>query len=234
MSNIAFTLVHNDMVILEFWAKYYSRYFDELLVFLSGTKDMYKEKLEEMGVKYNLKTERIESADPSPQESVALVRQKQKELLKKYKWVLWCDPDEIITTDPNRYKDLKDFMEKFKGKWTWCIGYEILKEEDESWLDYSKPILRQRRSWLKDDIMNKVPLSRVPLSWGDGFHFIDETKSIYRPGMKNKGLYLLHFKHADYNAPNRDYVAGLRPMFAHVLENLQWREPIPEELRDLL
>lgn len=234
MKNIAFTWVFNDMVALDLWARYYSRYFDELLVLCCATKPEYDEKLKEMGEKYNLRAERLEAEEFNSPMANRIIMGKQQELLKDHKWVLYCNCDEIITTRPDRYKDLKDFMGRYKGKWLWCICYEILQEEGEPWLDYSKPILRQRKSWLKNPSLNKVLLSRVPLSWNDGQHQIEETKAMVPSLMKNRGLYLLHLKHADYNAPNRDYVADLRPKFTYVLENFEHRGTIPEELRDVV
>jgi len=234
VSSVAFTTVYNDMVILEFWCKYYSRYFDELVVLCYGTKEIYNDKLAEFGEKYRLRTVRFEVIEQEPIVATRTIREKQCELLENHEWVLRADCDEIVATRPDKYKDLKDFMEKCKKDWVWSVAYEILQEDDEPWLDYSKPILRQRRSWLKNPAMNKVLISRVPLSWNDGQHQIEETKNIPITTMKNYGLYLLHFKHADYGAPNRDLVPNLRPKFVYVEENWEHRGPIPEELRDLL
>lgn len=234
MWTIAFTWVYNDMIALELWAKYYSRYFDELLVLCCGTKPKYGEKLKELEEKYHLKSEKLEANEYDPGDANRLICKKQQGLLKDHQWVLYSNCDEIVTTRPDKYEDLRDFMIRSKKKWEWCIGYEILKEEDESWLDYTKPILRQRRSWLKNPAMNKVLLSRVPLSWNAGQHQIEETKTKPPIKMRNYGLYLLHLKHTDYNAPNRDYVPSQRPMFAYVIENWKWKGPIPEELKDVI
>jgi hypothetical protein len=222
------------MVALEIWCRYYSRYFEDLFVLCCGTKPEYDSKLDEFKEKYNLTSEKLEGDDYAPGDAKVIICGKQQEFLKDHKWTLFSNCDELVATDPTKYKDLKDFMERTTSNWQWCIGYEVLKEDDEDWLDYSQPILKQRRSWLKNPSMNKVLIGRVPLLWNDGQHQIPETTGKNTLIMKNRGLYLIHLKHADFNAPGRDYVQSMRPMFAYVLENFKWKEPIPEFIRELI
>jgi hypothetical protein len=237
MNNIAFTWVWNDMVILELWCKYYSKYFEELLVLLCNTKPEYNDTLVEFKKKYNLSTERIQETEEVPDQydrAREIVSAKQQELLKDHKWVLYSNCDEIVTTDPDKYKDLKDFMKRTRNNWEWCLGYEILQEPDEPHIDFSKPILRQRTSWLKNPAMNKVLLAKVPLSWNEGCHQIEETKGLPVQTMKNKGLIMLHLKHMDFDAPRRDWVTTVRPRFGFVMETFASRVPIPENLKDVI
>lgn len=237
MKNIAFTWVWNDMVILELWCKYYSRYFEELLVLCCGTKPEYDAKLAEFKEKYNLTAEKLEGSAEANSEVAKcreIVMGKQQELLKDHKWVLFSNCDEIITTNPAKYKDLNDFMKRTRNNWEWCIGYEILQEPGEPHIDFTKPVLRQRTSWLKNPAMNKVILSKIPLSWNDGFHQIEETKGIDPLKMKDRGLWLLHLKHIDFDAEGRDWNTSIRPRFGYVMETFASRVPIPEELKDVI
>ena len=102
MPNAAFTLVQNDMVILKLWCSYYSKYFEKLYVIGNDTKDGYGD-LKGLKQEFNINYERIPFAGNSD-ETLSIVKNKQKELLKEYEWVLYSDCDEFIVADPKLIK----------------------------------------------------------------------------------------------------------------------------------
>ena len=132
---------------------------------------------------------------------LSFMSEKQVELLKDYDWVLHTDLDEFIIADPLKYEDLKDFMSKTQSKQTFCEGYEIFKRIGQPPLDYSKPILEQRKYWWRDKSgsYNKPLLSRIPTRWVHGFHYIDVMSSDEVKAIKNTGLYLVHLKHVEHD-----------------------------------
>jgi hypothetical protein len=76
---------------------------------------------------------------------------------------LASDVDEIITVDPkSRYKDLRDYYEKFIGNVVATQGYHIVSDpENDPPIDISRPILEQRNKMVYDDFLHKPLLSRV-------------------------------------------------------------------------
>lgn len=232
--NIAFTWVWNDMVALELWCKYYSRYFEELLVLCCGTDPKYNEDLDWFKLKYNLTAERLEKNEYDVPNSLWIIRAKQEELLKTHTWTLFSNCDEIVCTDPAFYKDLKEFMEKCPDAWVWCLGWEILQEPEEPHLDMDQPILKQRTSWLQNPYNNKVLLSRIPLSWNEGLQQITETLTTDILTMPNRGLLLLHLKHADFDAPGRDLIPNRRPRYGYVMEKFGSRVKMPDWVKEVI
>src|SRR3990167_1198053 len=202
MPNAAFTLVQNDMVILKLWCSYYSKYFEKLYVIGNDTKDGYGD-LKGLKQEFNINYERIPFAGNSD-ETLSIVKNKQKELLKEYEWVLYSDCDEFIVADPKLYKDLKVFMSAYPNDKVYCEGYNILQMDDENKIDYTKPYLMQRTYWAKDIDYNKPLLSKVPLNWAPGCHREMEIPDTDGKKMTKTGLYLLHLKYADLSAEDRD------------------------------
>lgn len=235
MRTIAFTFIQNDMVILDLWVRYYSQYFDDLLVFCSATKPKYDQTLEEMNEKYGLQRVNLPADEYDATTANLLIKEKQKELLKDYTWVLYCNVDEYLVTDPDKYRDLKELMSKTRKRWVNCVGYEVLQEADEPVLDYSKPILRQRKSWLKNYQMNKVILSKIELDWEEGQHYVRGLHNGFESEcLQDVGLLLVHLRHADLNATGRDFGPMKHGPYGFVKERFGSRIDIPERFKDLL
>lgn len=211
MPNAAFTMVQNDMVILDLWTSYYSKYFDTLLVLGNGTKEEYGEHMDFLKTKYGIIYERLpamwgESDFLGNSElTIIKIKEKQKELLETHEWVLYSDCDEYVVADPKKYKDLKDFMQKYNGDKVYCEGMDVYQEEGQGAIDYSKPYLAQRGWWYKNRDYNKPLLAKVPLNWAPGCHSEEggpagnESRAI-----ANTGLFLLHLKYSDLSPVNAD------------------------------
>lgn len=226
MKAAAFTLVQNDMIILELWCKYYSKNFEYLYAHCFNTKKEYIPKLEEFRNKYHLDYYIHPGEQDSPPACNEIVKIKQQELLKKYDWVIYTNCDEFVVPSFTVDSTLTDFMNRCKKDWAWCIGYDVI-QIDEPVLDYSKPILDQRKYWIKNPNINKVLLSKKPLNWGDGQHQTDETHGLTPEDMGNMGLYLIHLKHADLNNTVRDLGPAMTGVWPCVVERMDTKEEIP-------
>jgi len=111
---------------------------------------------------------------------------------------MYCDMDEIIIPEPNLYTDLTDFMKRCRQQQTICEGYEIIKDgESEETINFTKPILNQRRLMCRDrsGSYNKPALSRIATDWAEGFHFIKGWEGDDVRKIANTGLYMFHVKH---------------------------------------
>lgn len=206
MSSVAFTRFFNNENLLRNWLKYYSRYFDKLIVLgceLSDPTryilpdhsrpayDNISELLKEYSVEYTDTNHPIYST-----QMYQTIFDKQKELFNDFEWVFYSDMDEIVVADPDKFKDLNDFMDKCLVEQTFCEGYNVFRHPNEEVMDWSKPILEQRGHWGKhhNGSYNKPCLSKIPTEWVEGFHYVkwmypDDVKSI-----ENTGLYLFHLK----------------------------------------
>ena len=230
--NAAFTVVNNDMVILELWLSYYSRYFDHLYVLGNGTDDSYGE-LKPLKEKYDFEFERVQFIDSLDQLLIRL-SEKQVELLNIYKWVLYGNCDEFYITDGIKYKDLKDMMDRTWKKQIGSEGYEVIQVDGEGPLDYTKPIFEQRKYWFKNTTMNKISISRVPLDWVLGHHKLSTMTDDESRDIKDTGLYLVHLKHADMSA-QRHFGPYLREFEMNLVNvGMENKELIPAEIRGML
>lgn len=221
MRTVAFTRVRDDEQKLETWLSYYSRYFDDLHVMGCNIKPGI---IEEMSKKYNFGSTLTEVQLHSVA-SLEVMSNKQIELLKDHEWVFYSDMDEIVMADPEKYRDLRDFMNISQEKQTYCEGYWLYKAAGEKDMDWTKPILTQRHSWWKDSSgsYNKPLLSRVESKWVHGFHYLREDPEHDPKTIADTGLYLLHLKQVnEYNDDN------------HWQDTGGLKTPIPEKFRGIV
>lgn len=207
MKTVAFTLWQNDWTLLRLWFNYYHKQFDDIFVICHATNKKYFSRLDQVKQRYNFDYSYTSEEITDPQRAVETFREKQKNLLTKYDWVLFSNCDEFIIPDPKLAKDLKQLMKKTKKDWIACTAYDVVQVEGETSIDYSKPFLKQRKYWARNKNYNKILLSRVPLKWDQGMHRIEEVSAVESKKIDNTSLYLIHTKHADwamYGDPERD------------------------------
>ncbi len=227
MRRAAMVRIHKSEVLLALWLSYYSRYFEDIHVFAGSYEGSSSGTFEDLHKEYNFNLIKMDDVFYSEAMHHAVFA-KQKELLVDHEWVLYADADEFVIADPEKYDGLRHFMDVCKLDQTYCEGFEVFQSEGEYPLDYSKPILQQRKFWCKDGTKSysKPLLSRVPTDWDLGFHYIKgEQQNI--ENIKDTGLFLLHMKHADtsraFDFPNN--VTG-----THFLEKTVVL-PIPDKMR---
>lgn len=191
----AFTRVLDDKEKLELWLSYYSKYFEDLYVIGYGTIGNFAE----LNNKYpftftQMARDSTATGGMHSYNSLYTMKSKQRELLKNHEWVLYSDCDEFILVDYTQYKDLKDFMMRSREQQTFCEGYEIYQTDDEAGIDYTKPILVQRKYWWRDanGSYNKPLLSRIESDWTFGFHKLAHMTDEEVISIEKTGLYLIH------------------------------------------
>lgn len=201
------TLSHNEAVFLPIWMKYYSTLFEgeDIYVLDHDSTDGSVERLKE---KY--KFNHIKVSDPTYQNNTFMTgayKKYQKKLFKKYELVLCSDTDELVITDPLKYLDLKDYIEKFTLPFVACESRSLIQSPDEYAIDLSKPLLKQRSVWFEELHYNKVLLSRVPLDWVHGMHYLNAIKGIPEEKQPeypiDEALILLHLHRFDYGICER-------------------------------
>lgn len=202
-----FTSVKKDKY-FPVWIKYYSQFFRHIFV-IDNEPDIEDPFIKEASEKYQFT---VIKDYPNPEYDLqkwnSVIRDTQRALLEKYKWVLYTDADEIVVPDPEKYKDLGEYINKCNKDFVFCSGYNVLqmynepestdKELNEPPLDLSLPILKQRKFWWYEYGYNKPLLSRVPLNWKHGMHSIEEVEDKDLPILNDPDLILFHLKQADW------------------------------------
>lgn len=229
MQRAAITRIYESRELLELWLSYYSRYFNSLYVIVCQAKD--KDRFRDLQDKYGF-NEIHHHNDIYSEGAHGQVFDLQKDLLSVNEWVIYSDVDEYVFTD--KYEDLTEFMDKCKEEQTFCVGYEVVKANDEYPIDYTKPYLMQRKYWVKDATASyhKPLLSRIPTNWDFGFHHIRGWSKEQIEQAPDSGLKLLHLKHAD---PEGIYDSKPHETGTHqtLSAEVDGAELIPENIRGL-
>jgi hypothetical protein len=221
------TFVYNESVNLPIWTRYYSANFgaENLFVVDRGSDDGSTKNLGAVNVIP------IPRGEFDEHQKTGLINSLCKALLFVYDTVIYNDCDELVVPDLSMYANLQDYMERREFEYVSCIGLNvlhILSREDP--LDLSKPILPQRKYARFGSNQCKSSVTRVPLTWGPGFHSCDRAPNF------DPNLFLFHNKAMDYNIAmqrqkvNRDSVFSQRTsqqgMGAH------WRYDIERFVRE--
>ena len=235
-NSIVFTIVQNDMVALDLWLSYYRKYFDDILVMCRSTKPEYRLTLNTLKMKYGCEFEEGKEL-LDPERTLQEIKDKQLIFSQDHDWMLFANVDEFLIADPDKFKDLKDLMKRTKKDWIPSEAFDVLQLKSEPRLDYSSPILNQRKYWIKNESYNKVILSKVPLNWNNGLHQIKEVDAETSKGYKNTGLYLVHLKYADItHDENRDLgpVKSSVNNFGLIDEDTLKKQLIPNKIKKFL
>lgn len=195
--NAAFTMVKNEKWFLPLWLNYYSKFIDEhnLYILNHASTDSSIEVCKKQFPKVNFIDIEYEPFDDIFK--LTEVKKFQKLLFNDYDVVLYSDPDEFIVpfNHFNLTKYLNDFYESENGAIK-CDGWELihLPERNESEIDLTKSILKQRKYWFHSEKWySKVLISKIPLDWSPGLH-ITNTKHYH-----DKDLKMIHLHRLDYN-----------------------------------
>lgn len=165
---VAFTIVHNEAVMLPLWLDYYGRYFDadDLYVLDHDSTDGSTAGL--AGRCNVVPVHREAAFDHHWLKST--VEQFQAFLLRSYDAALFAEVDEIVLADPRRYAGLDHYIAEMTRSAARCSGFNVVHQPDELPLRFDAPLLAQRRYWHGSLEYSKRLLSRIPLRWSEGFH----------------------------------------------------------------
>lgn len=189
-----FVLTHNEKVFLPIWLKYYSRYFDkkDIYVIDHDSNDSSVDVIKKYGVNHH-----IEHNDTFSDNDflTGTIKKWQKKLLSDYEYVLYADADELVIPDPEKYRDIADYIDRTTLPYMACRSRSICQHPDEPDIDLTKPLLEQRKYWFEEELWNKVLLSNQPLDWKKGLHFLNDWSKL----VLDEDLYLVHLHRLDYN-----------------------------------
>jgi len=172
------TICRNEGGYLPIWLKYYRQFFsdDDIYILDNDSND---------GSTSNLpvNVRRVHSKEYFDHHwLVEIVRNQTQFLLDRgYKYVLFCEIDEIVMPDPLKYPlGLIDYIKKTKQFAVRVEAYDIRHNVTiEAKLDVSQSILQQRRFWMRHTHYDKPLLTSMALHWVPGFHSCSENVNKY-------------------------------------------------------
>jgi len=189
MPNAAVTFVYNESVNLPIWVKYYGENFgfENLFVIDRSSVDGSTEGLGAVNV---IKIPRPEFDEDS---KTNLMSSFQSGLTSCYDCVVTTDADEIIVPDPDKYKNLSEYISKLNDDYVNAIGVDVVHMlTEEAPLDLSRPILSQRRFGRFAAPECKQLISKIPTRWLPGLHSSNKAPKF------DPDLILFHLKLMDY------------------------------------
>jgi hypothetical protein len=191
----AFTIVHDEALMLPLWLRYYGRYFDpdDLYVLDHASTDGSTVDLHR-----NCRVVAVHhEASFDHQWLKSTVETFQEFLLGSYDTVLFAEVDELVVADPRKYSGLDSYVDLLPpSSAARCVGFDVVHQPEEAPLRFDAPVLAQRRYWKASLLYNKRLLSRIPLRWSDGFH--QEYRAPDDPA--DPDLLLVHLHRVDYDA----------------------------------
>lgn len=237
MKKALFTNVCSEPIFLPVWLSYYSKFFPGEDIYLI-TNNIVDDSIKKAKGKYGVIEVPRESLTvyseyqyknlQDPAVIVKLLESFLWELLDEYELVVTCDIDELIIPDTDKYKDFGDYLEKNTKDIDYCTGYEVMQDNSEADIDYTKPLLKQRKYWRRDDFYDKPYILKKKIQWVPGRHgLITDVRS-----PNNPELFLVHLHRFDYKA----YFS--RPSSNRTQQDFQYKKEewveIPERIRNVI
>jgi len=201
------TMFYNENVNLPIWTKYYGNDLgvENLFVIDHGSTSDFSDVLRGANVI------RLPRSPFDDHGRAIMLSHFQNGLLTVYDYVICTDTDELIIPDPEKYKNIPDYVSKKNPSYATAIGLNLIHLPNrEPAIDLKRPILEQRSSVRFVKPMCKTLLSRIPLKWHSGFHSSSE------PANYDKDLFLFHIKYMD---------AGTGVSRLALTRGLEWSNP---------
>jgi len=186
-----FTIVKNEAFFLPIWLKHYQKYFDNSDIYVLNHESTD-------GSITGLDVNVINVFNPVTFDHMWLlktVQDMQRDLLEKYECVLFAESDEIIySTDLSLSTYIDAFLKDTSCQYRRVTGYEVKHNVgSEPDLIGNTNILKDRNYWFRYTMYDKTLLSKVPLTWHVGFHYIHEPTPA-----PEESLFLMHLHRLDY------------------------------------
>ena len=183
----------------DLWLRYYKKFFKDIFVlrmFIDPDPCIEEAKLKHkfieildyksIGMNYERESEAMSEF--------------QNKLIKDYDCVVYAQGDEFLVANPDKYKNLGEFLDQNKNYKYHCSGWNVchLKEEEPP-LNLSKTILKQRKYWIYEFGYNKPAITRVPIRYHWGMHKLWDMGDGELHKYKDSDVRLVHLKQADYH-----------------------------------
>lgn len=221
--------------LLDKWLTYYSKTFDRKDIYLINVNGSVVDNC------FNNARNKFQFNEIIPYEILGsssgphFINRMLKQLLATYDVVALALCDEFLIPNSN-YKDLNEYIEHLERPYVYCIGRAIVHDfETELPLDWERPLLEQRRYWVKEMDSYKPSITKVPFEWIEGYHKIkgDEDRNLEKFALGD--LYFLHLRRIDYDhfkKVDRSF-SKEQPTEWFLHDRKEWEE-IPEQFKHII
>lgn len=140
-------------------------------------------------------------------------------MLASYDAVIRVDVDEFLVVDPREGKNLAEYIETMSTPYLAARGFDIIQMPDEAQLDDNAPypILAHRSCAYPNSALNKIAITKIPITWTPGFHWAN----VYP---KFGPIFMLHMKRVD--------IGWQLNWFSKMTENIKNNPKVNELFRD--
>lgn len=221
MKAAAVTYIFNEDINLAIWIDHYGREFgrENLFIIDSGSDQKPSVNLEGINV-INLPNISFDDANKSFALSAL-----QNTLTRYYDCTVISDCDEILVANPQKYTDLKDYIQNGLSDYATAIGLNIVHAIDrEPPMDYNQPILSQRHYAIFNSFETKTLISRLPLSWSPGLHYTKNPQKI------DPDLFNFHLKLFDYDTAMKRHTKNKSNIWQNTQEMIKSHHHTPLEV----
>ena len=163
---------YNDEIFLPIWLKYYSRWFNDSDIYVIDDHSSDGSITRALEVTaFNLWMAELTETftDHIKIEQIKLA---VRDLLESYACVIYCDPDELLIADPEKYPEgLGQYIAAFvhsEKQFIEATSRSVMHFAYEDAIDLERPILEQRDFWFKELYYDKPILTKLVLNWALG------------------------------------------------------------------
>lgn len=151
-----------------------------------------------------------------------LINRAIEKLIGKYDLIMCADMDEMLVPDPDKYRDLGDYLDRCKGDVIRCVGYNVIEMPGQDAIDLHKKITDQRTMWQRDLMYDKPVIMRKKIMYYPGQHFCNTSN------VQDKDLYMFHMRYADVESL---LMRRCNMRFDDLVKAQKAADPIPEKWR---
>lgn len=190
----AITMVRNDDDFLRKWIAYYGSQIGEenLYVYLDGLDQAIPDGCGKANI---IVKERVEgNVAHADRGRIDFISSRAEGLLERYDLVIGTDVDEFLAVDPAVSSSLAEYLSRLNvAPSVSGLGIDVGQHlPTEQAIDWSLPLLSQRRYGYLSSRYTKTSVISRPVAWGSGFHRVRHHN--FRI---DTNLFLFHFGSAD-------------------------------------
>ena len=167
MKKILVSFTHDKSTYHEVWNKYYSQFFDDIRIHNIGDR---------------LRADWGANA--------GIMNQLQPDLFKECDLLMYVDMDEIVIPDPRKYENLGTYISTVTEPVIRCKGFNVIQMPEDDQLDLSKPILKQRQFYSRDELYDKHVIMTEKQQFLNPHHIVNKIEP-------DKDLIMFHLRDAD-------------------------------------
>jgi len=233
MKKVAGLTITKDDPLLHKWLKYYSPFFDHIVVLDQG------ERLSAVLPCGTYGAERLAlPCDATGQSrwryNISQVNEFCHELLDEYDTVFFADADEYVFADPVIFNDLRDYIERLEKPFVYSQGYDVAGDP-KTQIDWTAPVLQQLDGWCENHLYGKPHILQSKFMLSEGGHYlVGNTRAA---GVIDKRLYTAHLFVADLDMARIRFGNSYNVSDDEIINHMNFRQEhgvmIPDRFREV-